>query len=119
MVLTGACGCSSVTTFWSAHHHAGGALVCSPCLLLSSARRGHAGRAAFHPVGCGKQVFYEFYVFRFQNKDITHAAATAIHFLADAVCCFVTCIFITEVTKLAAGRLRPDFLQVSALTPSY
>lgn len=64
-------------------------------------------------------MFYEFYVFRFQNKDITHAAATAIHFLADAVCCFVTCIFITEVTKLAAGRLRPDFLQVSALTPSY
>ena len=63
-------------------------------------------------------MFYEFYVFRFQNKTITHAAATAVHFLADAVCCFVTCIFITEVTKLSAGRLRPDFLQVSARTPS-
>jgi membrane-associated phospholipid phosphatase len=56
-------------------------------------------------------VFYEFIVFRFQNKTITHALATFVHFLADALCCFVTCVFITEVTKFGAGRLRPDFLQ--------
>ncbi len=58
------------------------------------------------------QVFYEFFVFRFQNKTITHATATALHFLLDAICCFVTCVFITEVTKFGAGRLRPNFLQV-------
>lgn len=56
-------------------------------------------------------VFYEFIVFRFQNQTITHATATFVHFLADAICAFVTCIFITEVTKFGAGRLRPDFLQ--------
>ena len=66
------------------------------------------------------QVFYEFFVFRFQNKTITHALATALHFLIDAICCFVTCVFITEVTKFGAGRLRPDFLQVTTAisTPS-
>lgn len=62
------------------------------------------------------QVFYEFFVFRFQNKTITHAAATAVHFFVDALCCFVTCVFITEVTKFSAGRLRPDFLQVAIPT---
>lgn len=56
-------------------------------------------------------VFYEFFVFRFQNKTITHALATALHFLIDAICCFVTCVFITEITKFGAGRLRPNFLQ--------
>jgi len=56
-------------------------------------------------------VFYEFFVFRFQNKTITHATATFVHFLADALCAFITSIFITEVTKFGAGRLRPDFLQ--------
>lgn len=59
------------------------------------------------------QVFYEFFVFRFQNKTITHALATALHFLIDAICCFVTCVFITEITKFGAGRLRPNFLQVA------
>lgn len=40
--------------------------------------------------------------------------ATMLHFLVDAVCAFVTVIFITELTKFLAGRLRPNFLQASA-----
>lgn len=60
------------------------------------------------------QIFYEFFVFRFQNRTITHALSTFVHFLLDAICSFVTVVFITEVTKYAAGRLRPDFLQVWA-----
>ena len=35
-----------------------------------------------------------------------------LHFLVDAVCAFVTVVFITELTKFLAGRLRPNFLQV-------
>ena len=35
-----------------------------------------------------------------------------LHFLVDAVCSFVTVVFITELTKFLAGRLRPNFLQV-------
>ena len=47
------------------------------------------------------------------NKHINNAIATMLHFLVDGVCSFVTVVFITELTKFLAGRLRPNFLQVS------
>ena len=46
------------------------------------------------------------------NRTISHALALSLHFFIDAVCCFICMRFIVEVTKLSAGRLRPDFLQV-------
>ena len=50
------------------------------------------------------------------NRHISNAVATMLHFLVDAVCSFVTVVFITELTKFLAGRLRPNFLQVDADT---
>ena len=50
-----------------------------------------------------------------ENYHITNAMATFCHFLLDAVCAFVCVIMVTEITKFAAGRLRPDFLSVSSL----
>ena len=50
-----------------------------------------------------------------ENYHITNAVATFCHFLLDAVCAFVCVVMVTEITKFAAGRLRPDFLSVSSL----
>ena len=54
---------------------------------------------------------YELWVYRLENWHITNAAATIIHFMLDGLCAFVAVATFTEATKLAAGRLRPDFFQ--------
>ncbi|KAK9810660.1 hypothetical protein WJX73_008067 [Symbiochloris irregularis] len=56
-------------------------------------------------------VAYEFVIFRSFNLHITNAVATTVHFFVDCVCSFVTVEFITELTKMLIGRLRPNFLQ--------
>lgn len=55
--------------------------------------------------------FYELWVYKYENWHITNAVATIIHFMLDGLCAFVTVATFTEATKLAAGRLRPDFFQ--------
>ena len=54
---------------------------------------------------------YELWVYKLENWHITNAVATIMHFMLDSVCAFVTVECFTESTKLAAGRLRPDFFQ--------
>ena len=56
-------------------------------------------------------VSFEFFIYRLENWHITNAVATAMHFLLDCVCAFATVECFTESTKMAAGRLRPDFFQ--------
>ena len=47
---------------------------------------------------------------RHQNKGITDAVATALHFVLDGVQSFVFGLVWTVITKFVAGGLRPDFL---------
>lgn len=54
---------------------------------------------------------YELWVYKLENWHITNAVATIMHFMLDSVCAFVTVECFTESTKMAAGRLRPDFFQ--------
>lgn len=54
---------------------------------------------------------YEFFIYRVENWHITNAVATTMHFLLDCICAFATVECFTESTKMAAGRLRPDFFQ--------
>lgn len=54
---------------------------------------------------------FEFGIYRLENWHITNAVATSMHFLLDCVCAFATVECFTESTKMAAGRLRPDFFQ--------
>ncbi|KAL3141624.1 hypothetical protein ABBQ32_004861 [Trebouxia sp. C0010 RCD-2024] len=54
---------------------------------------------------------YEFWVYKLENWHITNAVATVLHFLLDSLCAFVTVETFSEATKIAAGRLRPDFFQ--------
>lgn len=54
---------------------------------------------------------YEFWVYKLENWHITNAVATVVHFLLDCLCAFVTVETFSEATKIAAGRLRPDFFQ--------
>ena len=56
-------------------------------------------------------VSFEFGIYRLENWHITNAVATCMHFLLDCVCAFATVECFTESTKMAAGRLRPDFFQ--------
>ena len=57
-------------------------------------------------------VAFEFFIYKGQNQHITNAAATLAHFLLDCVCAFATVECFTEITKMCAGRLRPDFLEI-------
>jgi diacylglycerol diphosphate phosphatase/phosphatidate phosphatase len=63
------------------------------------------------PFGClvGSILVVEFIVHR-KSESTTAAIAATIHFLGTAITMFFTVIAITEVTKVYAGRLRPDFL---------
>ena len=54
---------------------------------------------------------YEFWVYKLENWHITNAVATFLHFLLDSLCAFITVETFSEATKVAAGRLRPDFFQ--------
>lgn len=54
---------------------------------------------------------YEFWVYKLENWHITNAVATVMHFVLDGLCAFLTAETFTEATKVAAGRLRPDFFQ--------
>lgn len=54
---------------------------------------------------------YEFWVYKLENWHITNAVATFLHFVLDSLCAFVTVETFSEATKIAAGRLRPDFFQ--------
>ncbi len=54
---------------------------------------------------------YEFWIYKLENWHVTNAVATVMHFTLDSLCAFVTVETFTEATKLAAGRLRPDFFQ--------
>ena len=56
-------------------------------------------------------ISYEFFVYRLENWHITNALSTTMHFLLDCICAFATVECFTESTKMAAGRLRPDFFQ--------
>lgn len=52
----------------------------------------------------------EFILFKKVHRNITMAVSTALHFFIDMVVAFLFTIFMTELTKVATGRLRPDFL---------
>jgi phosphatidate phosphatase len=62
---------------------------------------------------------FEFIIYRKENFHITNAVATFVHYLLDCLCAFICVIMVTEITKFAAGRLRPDFLETCAPTVSY
>ena len=54
---------------------------------------------------------FELGIYRLENWHITNGVATVMHFLLDSICAFATVACFTEATKMAAGRLRPDFFQ--------
>ncbi len=60
---------------------------------------------------CISLISFEFGIYRLENWHITNAVATSMHFLLDCICAFATVECFTESTKMAAGRLRPDFFQ--------
>ncbi len=57
-------------------------------------------------------VLYEFFIYRYENWHITNAMATSVHFFLDCICAFATVECFTKITKMRAGRLSPDFLQI-------
>mmetsp|Transcript_17590 Transcript_17590/g.52858 ORF Transcript_17590/g.52858 Transcript_17590/m.52858 type:complete len:405 (-) Transcript_17590:848-2062(-) len=52
----------------------------------------------------------EFILFRRVHRNVTEAVATMLHFFIDICVAFLFTIFMTELTKVATGVLRPDFL---------
>lgn len=53
----------------------------------------------------------EFLLFKPMHRDITNAVSTSVHFFLDAVLALIVTLFMTELSKLVVGRLRPDFIE--------
>lgn len=53
----------------------------------------------------------ELILFRQVHRSVTDAVCVIAHFFLDIVVAFLFTIFMTEMTKIATGVLRPDFLQ--------
>lgn len=58
----------------------------------------------------------EFILFRKVHRNVTEAVATVLHFFIDLCAAFLFTIFMTELTKVLTGVLRPDFLAKCQLT---
>jgi len=59
----------------------------------------------------------EFILFKKVHRNVTMAVSTALHFFIDCAVAFLFTIFMTELTKVATGVLRPDFLELAQCNP--
>ncbi|KAI8106726.1 hypothetical protein M9434_001380 [Picochlorum sp. BPE23] len=71
-----------------------------------------AWAAIFVPLlmGIATLVVGEFYYSKSQHHSLTDAIAVNVYFLLDLAQAVGLCMLITEATKVAVGRYRPDFL---------
>lgn len=60
----------------------------------------------------------ELILFKRVHRNITMALSTMLHFLIDIAVAFLFTIFMTELTKVATGVLRPDFLTLADCQPA-